>query len=254
MEKEMLISSISVSPNRDIVTAEILRSYLDIVRPYLDISCNRYVCALEKGKREFENHIQIVCESEYSAKSLKQHLDRTLDHLPGYYKGARGKKDGSTVCAVNRTDKGTSMFGYPLKERPVNLFVKGITTSELEQFRVAFAQLPDYKDRRPSVKTVGVGDLINLLWKKMVYYEVKSTYNINTTNVERINKYLKSHYNIIQYQQKDFSHPVYSRTNATSTEKEEYASEIRSECSYISEGNSSCDFDGETDGMSSSSS
>lgn len=192
----MFITSVSVSPNRDIVTSEILSNYLKRLLPYLDANTDRYVCSLEKGSREFENHIQVVCESKYEPKIIKQYLDRNMNDLPGYHKGKKGYKDGSTVTVVNRTKDGVNMFGYPLKERPETVYTKGITSSELEQFRDAFAQLPNMKVRRNSTRAEGVNQLINLLWKKMVYYETKETYYFKESNNQKKNIYLKNVYNI----------------------------------------------------------
>lgn len=215
-----IISSISVSPNRDIVTKEILDQYVDRVIPYLNANCDRYVMSLEKGSRDFENHIQIVCESKYKPSIMKQYFDRKLADLPGYYKGAKGIKDGSTVCAVNRTKNGEAMFGYPMKEHPDSVFKKGISEQQLQEFCAGFANLPDYKRRRNSTRADGVAKLIDLLWQKLLYYKVKNSYYYKDSNIQKINRYLKHVYNIT-----DSSSTSTSTTcNTSETEETEFSS------------------------------
>lgn len=190
----MFILSISISPNRNTVTEESLGEYVKVLNMYLDVNSSRYVYSLEKGTRDFHNHIQCVCETTFKPDIVRQYLNRNMSKLLGYNKGRRGKNDGSTICVVNRTKNGTAMFGYPLKENPTIYHQKGMSSIELEQFRRDFANLPDFKmsKRRNSTRADGVEKLINLLWEKLIYYDTIKTYKINT-NDQRIKKFIDSY-------------------------------------------------------------
>lgn len=178
------ILSISISPNRNTVSEDDLREYYKVLQPYLDKNASRYVITMEKGKREFLNHIQCVCETTINKESMRQYLNRHMKCLPGYSQGkGRGVNDGSTVCVINRTKNGTAMFAYPMKEsEKLVCDIKGISEQEMERFAEEFAQLPDMKtktdvisnkSRRDSFKNVEVGARIiwNALPKKNVQYE-----------------------------------------------------------------------------------
>lgn len=178
------ILSISISPNRNTVSEDDLREYYKVLKPYLEKNSSRYVITMEKGKRDFLNHIQCVCETTINKESMRQYLNRHMKDLPGYSKGkGRGVNDGSTVCVINRTKNGTAMFAYPMKEsEKLVCDIKGISEQEMEHFCEEFAKLPDMKtkkdvvtnkSRRDSFKNVEVGTRIiwDSLPKKNCQYE-----------------------------------------------------------------------------------
>lgn len=197
------ILSISISPNRDIVNEEILKMYLIPTLAYLNKNSSKYTLSLEKGSRDFHNHIQCVCETSINKESFRQYLTRKFKNLPGFHNGKKGINDGSTVCIVDRTKNGEVMFYYPLKENPTVTHMKGVTTEDLERLKVCFQNLPDLKAkakasnagkaRRDSFKMSVEG--ATLVWKRIPKINVRTDVYLDKPIINYINikkEYIKT--------------------------------------------------------------
>lgn len=191
-EEEIPLKTISltIGPKRTRITQEILNQYEEVLKNDLDSHAVKYAYAFEKGSYDHNTHIQCVCTTKETKKTLKQRLGRHMSHLPEF--GDR------TVEACNRTKEGDVMYGYIMKERPDHVVTKGLTEEELNKFAEDFAKnLPNYKEqnevvasekeRRCSFKSYIQEDVINFIWKNIVYLDYERAH-INKEEYEQFVK------------------------------------------------------------------
>lgn len=174
-EKSLNTISLTIGPKRTRITQEILNQYEEVLKNDLDTHAVKYAYAFEKGSYDHNTHIQCVCTTPETKKTLKQRLGRHMQYLPEF--GDR------TVEACNRTKEGDVMYGYIMKEHPDHVVRKGLTEEELNKFAEDFAKnLPNYKEqnvvvasekeRRCSIKHSRMNEIVDFMWKNLMYVTI----------------------------------------------------------------------------------